>query len=147
MKYSSWRICQLVKNILALKLKSESRKSKPEDKNGLDEAFAKNGFPKKIRDAKICICVNNKEYRFDYETNKVLKIEEYNVVLAVCEKAKEKILFINKDFNPSASEYTSPYRTFWPGLMKEPFNLCYPLNNEVVIYTSQKEIIKVWIEA
>lgn len=99
----------------------------------LDSEFKKHGFRKhKVSNKKICVNVKECKYQFDYETNKVYEIPSEGVKFAICLDGRELILFINKSFIPG-NDTTSPYRTFYEGLMKEPFKLCYPFNGQVII--------------
>ena len=99
----------------------------------LDSEFTKHGL-KKCKDSNKKINVSTKEsvYQFDYETNKLYEIPSEGVKFAICLDGRELILFINKSFIPG-NDTTSPYRTFYEGLMKEPFKYCYPFNEQVII--------------
>ena len=103
------------------------------DKVFEEQAFEKHGF-KKYKDStkKIVVFVNDVKYQFDYETNKIFEIPSERIKFAVCIYRREKILFINKNFIP-LNDTTSPYRTFYDGLMKEPFKLSYPFEEQVII--------------
>lgn len=99
----------------------------------MDSEFTKHGF-KKRKDSNKKINVSTKEsmYQFDYETNKLYQIPSEGVKFAICIDSRKLVLFINKGFIPG-NDTTSPYRTFYDGLMKEPFKLCYPFNGQVII--------------
>lgn len=98
-----------------------------------DCAFKKHGFVK-LKDAnkKVYVSVKEFEYQFDYETNKIYEIFRENIKFAICVSREKRYLFINQDFIPKADS-TSPYRTFYDGLMKEPFRFCYPFDEQVII--------------
>lgn len=99
----------------------------------LGSGFTKHGFEKrKDESKKICVKIKESTYQFDYETNKLYEIPSENIKFAICISGRELILFINKGFIPG-NDTTSPYRTFYEGLMKEPFKLCYPFNEQVII--------------
>ena len=54
-----------------------------------------------------------------------------------------KMLFINKNLTSKFSkENTSPYRTFYAGLMKEPFKFVFPFDKDIVFETSDDLIIQ-----
>ena len=105
----------------------------------LKEAFERNGFRKKVdSNKKIHLWVNDEEYIFDYETNKMFIISKEDIRFAMCVREKKRYLFINKSYNIDTDDYTRPYRTFYDGLMKEPFNLCYPFDKPVIIYPKKR---------
>lgn len=105
----------------------------------MDSEFKKHGFRKrKDSNKKICVSIKECKYHFDYETNKVYEIPSEGVKFAICLDGRELILFINKSFI-SGNDTTSPYRTFYEGLMKEPFKLCYPFKEQVIIEEKKGE--------
>lgn len=98
-----------------------------------DCAFEKHGFVKRRNShKKIYVSVKECVYQFDYETNKIYEIPSENIKFALCVSRGEQLLFINQDFIP-ADDTTSPYRSFYDGLMKEPFRFCYPFDEQVII--------------
>lgn len=96
-------------------------------------AFEKHGFIK-IQDSNKKVYVNVKEceYQFDYETNKIYEIPGESIKFAICVRNGKQILFLNQDYIFS-KDSTSPYRTFYDGLMKELFKFCYPFDEQVII--------------
>ena len=114
------------------------------------KAFENNGFiPIEDSGKQIKVIYNGEEFKVDFMTNIVHKITD-DLIIAIGKKSidSECELFINRDFNPlCGEEYTSPFRTFYPGLMKEPFSLVYPLKEgvETKIITDKNERITVSI--
>lgn len=99
----------------------------------LNDKFRKHGFKKcKVSNKKICVSVKECKYYFDYETNKLYEIPSENIKFAICTSGRELVLFINKGFIPG-NDSTNPHRTFYEGLMKEPFKFCYPFTEQVII--------------
>lgn len=108
-------------------------------------AFEKHGFIK-IQDPNKKVYVNVKEceYQFDYETNKIYEISDKNIKFAVCVRNGKQILFINQDY--ILSKYsTYPYRTFYEGLMKDPFKFCYPFDEQVIIEVKKGKRLRFFI--
>lgn len=99
--------------------------------------FLRNGFIT-LRDSKkkIYVNVNENVYSFGFETNTIYEIPTYQIRFAICIRSGKRILFINKNYI-SSCHLTSPYRTFYNGLMKEPFKFCYPFDEEVIIETEE----------
>ena len=99
------------------------------------DAFSKHGFVR-LCDShkKICVMVNDVEYQFDFVTNFLYEIpsEQIKFAIAMDVCSKKRLLFLNKDYIIK-NNTTSPYRTFYSGLMKEPFKICYPFDEEVII--------------
>ena len=96
-------------------------------------AFKKHGFAKrKDSNKKVSVSVKEFEYIFDYETNKIYEIPSENIIFAICVSREKRFLFTNQDYIIT-DESTSPYRTFYDGLMKEPFRYCYPFDDQVII--------------
>lgn len=113
----------------------------------IEQAFIKNGFKKKIeKDSTILVSINNQKFAFPYVTNEILSVAKYGILFAIAEKNEEIVFFINRDFDPNYSDYTSPYRTYYQGLMKNPFYLCFPFDGEIIIHTEKDEIIKICME-
>lgn len=112
----------------------------------LSERFARNGFPKMKDESKVIRClVNGEAFDFSYETNELFHIEQYGIDFAVAGLKKERRVFINRSFDYTYEGYTSPYRTFYPGLMKEPFQLCFPFGEKVVIHSEKEELIEITV--
>lgn len=103
------------------------------------DAFSKYGFVE-LCDShkKIRVMVNDAEYEFDFVTNFIYEIisEQIKFAIAMDVCSKKRILFLNKDYILQ-NNTTSPYRTFYSGLMKEPFKFCYPFDEEVIIQTEE----------
>ena len=111
-------------------------KDKSEVKNS---SFTKHGFIKlKDRKKKLHVTVNEVENQFDFETNMIYEIPLKLIKFALCIHSGKKLLFINKDYIPLEGT-TSPYRTFYSGLMKEPFKFCYPFDEQVTIETKERD--------
>ena len=105
-------------------------------------SFNKHGFVKcKEANKKVYVSVKEIEYKFDYETNKIYEISSDNIKFAICVNEGKQYLFINQDFIPTADS-TSPYRTFYDGLMKEPFKFCYPFDEQVIIKVTKRTKLK-----
>lgn len=103
------------------------------DGESFADKFRKHGFQKyKEANKKIHVRIKDSIYQFDYETNKLYEIPSENIKFAICLDGRELVLFINKDFIPG-NDTTSPYRTFYEGLMKEPFKFCYPFKDQAII--------------
>lgn len=104
-----------------------------------NDVFSKHGFVR-LSDShkKVCVMVNDTEYQFDFVTNFIYEIpsEQIKFAIAMDIHRNEIILFVNKDFIVQDNT-TSPYRTFYSGLMKEPFKFCYPFDEEVAIQTKE----------
>ena len=107
--------------------------------------FKKHGFMK-IMDPnkKVCVIVNDCEYQFDYETNKLYEISDMNIKFAVCIGNGKQILFLNQDYILS-KDSTYPYRTFYEGLMKEPFKFCYPFEEQVIVEVKKGKRLRFFI--
>lgn len=106
-----------------------------------DNLFTRHGFVKrKDSRRKVCVSVNGEEYWFDFETNVIYEILAKKIKFAICIQWREVHLFINKDYiYIPESDTTSPYRTYYEGLMKEPFRFCYPFDKKVVIETEEHD--------
>lgn len=106
-----------------------------------------NGFEKKVeKDSTILVSINNQKIVFPYVTNEMLSVEKYGISFAVAEKNEGIVFFINRSYDPSYPNYTSPYRTYYHGLMKNLFNLCFLFDGEIIIHTEKDEIIKICME-
>lgn len=116
------------------------------EQNEFEKAFLKNGFRKAMKDQnkQLLVLVNEKQYSFPLATNKIYHIGEYDIKMAVAiNHMKDKMLFINKRLALKFSkEHTSPYRTFYKGLMKEPFKFVFPFDEDIVFETSEGLIIQ-----
>ena len=116
------------------------------------KAFENNGFiPFEDSSKYIKIIYNGEESKIDFMTNIVHQITD-DIIIAIGKNSidSECILFINRSFNPlCGEEYTSPYRSYYEGLMDEPFKLVYPLieGKETKIVTDKGERIIVSIES
>lgn len=103
----------------------------------LNNAFAKHGFMKqKDSNKKVYVMVNEVEHSFDYETNIIYEIPSEQIKFAICVRNGKRLLFTNKDYILEDGT-TSPYRTFYDGLMKEPFQFCYSFDEQVNIVTKE----------
>ena len=103
----------------------------------LNNAFAKHGFMKqKDSSKKVYVMVNEVEYAFDFETNIIYEIPLRQIKFAICVRNGKTLLFTNKDYS-FGDGTTSPYRTFYDGLMKEPLKFCYPFDGQVNIVTKE----------
>lgn len=115
----------------------------------MDDIFSRHGFIKD-KDDKLAInvTIGDKNYVFVYETNYIFDIPDTDIRFAITfEKGGKRSFFINQECNPSAdSTITPPYRTYYEGLMKEPFKLIYPLDKPLKIETDKHVIIEVKIE-
>lgn len=112
-------------------------------------AFKRHGFFKVIDSKKkICVMVNEEQYEFDYETNVIYEIPKEKIKFAMCmhEGPRARRLFVNKDYTIMQGT-TSPYRTFYEGLMKEPFRFCYPFDEPATIVTKKKDRLRFWVES
>ncbi|MBD5136860.1 MAG: hypothetical protein HDT39_12985 [Lachnospiraceae bacterium] len=109
-----------------------------------EDAFSKYGFVR-LCDShkKIRVMVNDAEYEFDFVTNFIYEImsEQIKFAIAIDVCSKKRILFLNKDYIIK-NNTTSPYRTFYKDLMKEPFKFCYPFDEEVIIQTKEGNQLK-----
>ena len=85
-------------------------------------------------------------YNFPYETNKMFTIEKHDISFAVGQRNKERYLFISKVADGLFEGDTSPYRTFYKGLMKEPFTLVYPLEDKTKIHITQNKVIEISLQ-
>lgn len=121
----------------------------------MDELFEKNGFVKlKESDKKLLIHIfDNKGfidnyYDFNFETNVINKIPNTDIEFAIAiNNNGRKCFFINQGFNPFHGEnITSPYRTFYNGLMKEPFKHVYPLDETIKIETESNLILEIKVD-
>ena len=62
-------------------------------------AFERHGFVKlKDSNKKVYVSVNECEYQFDYETNKIYEISDKNIKFAVCVSEGKQMLFTNQDY-------------------------------------------------
>lgn len=106
-------------------------------------AFERHGFVKlKDSNKKVYVSVNECEYQFDYETNKIYEISDKNIKFAVCVSDGKQMLFTNQDYIFS-DDTTSPYRTFYDGLMRAPFKFCYPFDEQVIIEVKKGIILHI----
>lgn len=98
----------------------------------------------KDKNKQLIVLVNDKQYLFPLATNKIYHIGEYDIKMAVAiNHMKDKMLFINKSLALKFSkEHTSPYRTLYKGLMKEPFKFVFPIDEEIVFETSDGLVIQ-----
>lgn len=117
-----------------------------------DKEFIRNGFiPFEDSSKYIKVRYNGEESKIDFMTNIVHSFENgINIAIGMInENDIEYKLFINRDYNPlCGEEYTSPFRTFYSGLMPEPFKLVYPLieGKETKIITDKGEKLIISIE-
>lgn len=120
---------------------------KADKQEASDAAFIKNGFVKK-KDSKkkLCVDVQGIEYQFEFETNRIYEIPAEQLKFAICIQGRERFLFVNKDYI-LLKDTTSPYRTFYEGLMKEPFKFSYPFKEQVIIETKDNVRLKFWVQA
>lgn len=107
----------------------------------LDEKF---GFHKTRKEIIHC-CVDDQEYCFPYETNRVFRIEEAEIVFAVVENRGKRCVFINRDFDVYQND-SPAYRTYYAGLMKEPFHFIFRFEEEFHIHSEKGEFIRMWTE-
>lgn len=117
--------------------------------NYLDEeiAFIDTGFEQRIEtDKKILVSVNNQDYVFPYVTNYMFSIEENDILFSIGKREERIVLFFNRSYDSDYPGYTSPCRTYYKGLINKPFNLCFPFDDEVIIYTEKDEIIRVCLK-
>ena len=115
----------------------------------LNEIFESNGFTKiKDRYKLLHINIGNDSYYFDFETNYINKIPNTDIEFAIAVDSNFKsYLFINKDYNPLHDDtITSPNRTFYEGLMKEPFKLVYSLDTPIKVETDSHVVLQIQIE-
>ncbi len=89
--------------------------------------------------------VNGKEYCFPYETNRVISIDNKDIIFTIIEGKNERCIFINRDYISSLSR-SAAYRWFIEGLMKEPFRFIFPFKDEFQICTKKGENIRIWTE-
>lgn len=102
-----------------------------------NNAFAKHGFMKqKDSNKKVYVMVSEAEYAFDFETNIIYEIPSGQIKFAICVRNGKRILFTNKNYILEDGT-TRPYRTFYDGLMKEPFKFCFPFGEQVNIVTEE----------
>jgi hypothetical protein len=117
-----------------------------------DKEFVRNGFiPYEDSNKYIKVIYNGEESKIDFMTNIVHEVtNDLNIAIGMTnENDSEYKLFINKDYNPlCGEEYTYPLRTFYSGLMPEPFKLVYPLieGKETKIITDKGEKLIISIE-
>lgn len=115
------------------------------EQNEFEKAFLKNGFRNTMKDQnkQLLVFVNEKQYSFPLVTNKIYYIGEYDIKMAIAiNHMKDKMLFINKNLASKFSKgYTSPYRTCYEGLMKEPFKFVFPFDEDIIFETSEGLII------
>ena len=132
--------CLFVEGIMHMNVFGKfMKKEKSQVENSM---FAKHGFVKvKDKNKKIFVTVNEIEYLFEFETNKVYDISANQIEFSVCVCKGNRMLFINKDV-AILEGTTSPYRTFYSGLMKEPFKFCFPYNEPVIIKIKEGAILK-----
>jgi hypothetical protein len=115
----------------------------------MDQIFISNGFLK-VRDAskKLIVSVNGKSYNFDYETNIIHTIPQTDISFAmVFEDSGRRSLFLNQDYNiKDDTSFTAPYRTFYDGLMKEPFKFIFPFDGPLKVETPSNVLIEARVE-
>ena len=114
----------------------------------MNELFESNGFIKiKDRNKLIHINILNNDYYFDFETNTINQIPNTDIEFAIAVDSDYKsYFFINKSFNPLHDEsITSPYKTFYSDLMKEPFKLVYSLETPIKIETDTNIVLQIEI--
>ena len=101
----------------------------------------------KIKKKQIQININGNEFIFPFDTNKQFDVVKYNFKFAVAIRyTNEKVLFVNKGFDPSVMDDSRAYRTFYKGLMKEPFRFVYSFEEDVLIHTDDGLIIRATIK-
>ena len=123
-----------------------SRKNNQEVCN-LNDTFLKNGFRRVVSNKiKINVTIDDDTYMFPYETNKMITIEKHEFSFAVGQRNKERYLFISKVAGGIFEGDTSPYRTFYEGLMKEPFSFVYPLEDKTKVHITQNKIIEISVK-
>lgn len=113
-----------------------------------EKNFLINGFYKfKNVRKKICVEVDTERYEYDYESNVIYEIPKVHMKFAICAHLGEykKYLFLSKG-TISKPGMTSPYRTFYEGLMKKPFDLCFPLDEVTTVATKKGICLRFWIE-
>ncbi len=102
----------------------------------MNELFESNGFVRiKDKNKMLSINIDNKNYDFDYETNIINNIPNTDIRFALAVDSNGKnYFFINKSFNPLHDDtITSPNRTFYNGLIKDPFKTVYSLDTSIKI--------------
>ena len=113
----------------------------------LNVCFLKNGFRRiEFPKIKIKVIIGDDYYNFPYETNKMFTIEKHDISIAVGQRNKERYLFISKVADGLFEGDTSPYRTFYKGLMKEPFTLVYQLEDKTKIHITQNKVIEISLQ-
>lgn len=114
----------------------------------MNELFESNGFIKlKDKNKILSIRIDNKDYNFIFETNTINSIPNTDIEFAIAvDENGKNYFFINKEFNPYHDEtITSPNRTFYNGLMKEPFKYVYSLDTPIKIETDLNVVLEIQI--
>lgn len=114
----------------------------------MNELFESNGFIKQKDINKILIIrIDNEYYGFIFETNIIDSIPNTDIKFAIAvDENGKNYFFINKEFNPYHDEtITSPNRTFYNGLMKEPFKNVYSLDTPIKIETDSNVVLEIQI--
>lgn len=120
----------------------------------MKDVFKENGFIKYNDDnKKLVVSVNNCYHEFKLETNVIYDIPNTDIRFCICSSdsntCRDDIFtfFINKDFNiNSTKNVLSPLRTFYFGLMKEPFKLVYLLDKNLKLETDDGYYLEVSIK-
>ena len=91
--------------------------------------------------------VDGERYEFDFESNVIYEIPKVHMKFAICAHLGEhkKYLFLSHG-TIFKQGMTSPYRTFYKGLMKTPFDLCFPFDGVTTVATKSGIGLRFWSE-